>query len=134
MAHRWTRLDLAQHCTGNTVRQGETLSDPMHIIDQRHDKISAPIPDGVVRDSLAVPSCDDICGLLCHKSMRKATGIDDLPLRLVSRVSDERLTALGEIIGCTERLRLWPPLLLVWGSSTKKPTGGHRLIAWSCGV
>ena len=48
--HRWTRVDLAQHCIENMVRQGETFSDPVHIIDdemdvwnelwQRHDKIS----------------------------------------------------------------------------------------------
>ena len=75
-AHRWTRVDVAQHCIENTVRQGETFSNPMHIIDdemdvwnelwQRHGKISAPVPDGVVWDSLAVPSCDDIGGLLGH--------------------------------------------------------------------
>ena len=52
------------------VRQGETFSDPTHIIDdemdvwnelwQRHDKISTPVLDGVVWDSLAVSSCHDI--------------------------------------------------------------------------
>ena len=109
-AHRWTKVDQTQHCIENTDRQGETLSDPTHIIDdemdvwnelwQRHDEISTPVPDGVVWDSLAVPSCDEIRGLLCHKSMRKATGIDDFPLRLVSRLSDDFLTALGEFVGC----------------------------------
>ena len=137
-AHRWRKVDRTQHCIENTVRQGETSTDPIHIIDdemdiwnelwQRHDKMSTPIPDGVVCDSLAVPSCDDIRGLLCHKSMRKATGIDDLPSRLVSRMSDDCLTALGEFIDCIERLRLWPPLLHVL-VRVPKPTGGHRLIA-----
>ena len=78
--------------------------------------------------TLVVPSCHDIRGLLYHKSMRKATGIDDLPLRLVSRLSDDCLTALGEFIGCIERLRLWLPLLHVL-VRVPKPTGGHRLIA-----
>ena len=141
---RWT-----QHCIENTVRHGETCSDPIHIIDvemdvwnelwQRHDKISTPVLDGVVWDSLAVPSCGDIRGLLCHKSMRKATGIDDLPLRLVSRLSDDCLTAFGEFIGCIERLRLWPQPLHVL-VRVPKPIGGHRLIAlhhdlaklWGC--
>ena len=95
---------------------------------QRHDKMSTPVPDGVVWDSLAVPSCDDIRGPLCHKSMRKATGIDDLPLRVVSRLSDDCLAALGEFIGCIERPRLWPPLLHVL-VRVPKPTRGHRLIA-----
>ena len=67
-------------------------------------------------------------GLSCHKSMRKAMGIDDLPFRLVSRLSDECLTALGEFIGCIERLRLWPRLLHVL-ARLQKPSGGHRLIA-----
>ena len=106
-AHRWTKVDRTQHCIENTVRQGEALSDPIHIIDdemevwnelwQRHDQISTPVPDGVVWDSLAVPSCHDIRGLLCHKSMRKATGIDDLLLRLVSRLSDDCLHRFGRV-------------------------------------
>ena len=45
--------------------------------------------------------------------MWKATEIDDLPLRWVSRLSDDCFTALGEFLGCIERLRLWPPLLHV---------------------
>ena len=131
-------MERTQHCIENTVRQGETFSDPIHIIDdemdvwnelwQRHDKMSTPVPDVVVWDSLAVPSCDGFRGLLCHKSMSKATVIDDLPLRLVSRLSDDGLAASGEFIGCIERLRLWPPLLHVL-VRVPKPTGGHRLIA-----
>ena len=75
-------MDLAQHRIENTIRQGVVFSNPIHIIDdgmhvwselwQRHDKMPAPIPDGVVWDSLAVPSCDDIRGLLCHKSRGEA--------------------------------------------------------------
>ena len=79
-------------------------------------------------DSMAVPSCNDIRVLLCHKSTRKATGIDDFPLRLVSRLSCECFTAFREFIGCVEKLRLWPPLLHVL-VRVPKPTGGHRLIA-----
>ena len=131
-------MDPTQHYIENTVRPGEPFSDPIHVIDdkvdvwnelwQRHNKISTPVPDGVVWDSLAVPSCDDIRGLLCHKSMRKAMGIDDLALRLVSRLSDDCLTAFGEFICCVERLRLWPPLLHLL-VRVPKPTGVHRLLA-----
>ena len=55
-------------------------------------------------------------------------GIDNFPLRMVSRLSDDCLAALGEIIGCIERLRLWPPPFHVL-VRVPKPTGGHRLIA-----
>ena len=58
-AHRWTWVE-------NTIRQGVVFFDPIDIIDdemhvwnelwQRHDKIPAPVPDGVIWDSLAAPS------------------------------------------------------------------------------
>ena len=60
--------------------------------------------------------------------MRKATGIADLPLRVVSRLSDECLTALGKFIGCMESLRMWPPLIHIQ-IRLPKPSGGHRLNA-----
>ena len=66
--------DPALHRKHGSTRRA--FSDPIHVIDdkvdvwnelwQRHNKISTPVPDGVVWDSLAVLSCDDIRGLLCH--------------------------------------------------------------------
>ena len=58
----WTWPSIASKTRFVEVRP---FSDPTHIIDdemdvwselwQRHDKISAPVPDGAVWDSLAVP-------------------------------------------------------------------------------
>ena len=110
----------------------------LHIVDdekgvwsellQRHDQKHSPDVDGVIWDSLAAPSCDDIRAMLCHKSMRKATGIADLPLRVVSRLSDDCLMALGKFISYMESLRVWP-LLIHTLVRLPKPSGGHRLIA-----
>ena len=135
---RRTEVDLAQHRIEATLRQGVAYPDPMHIVDdetiawnelwQRHDQMPAPVPARVVWDSLAAPTCDEIRSLLCHKSMRKATGIVDLPLRYVARLSDECLAILGMFIGCMAKLRLWPPLLHIL-ARLPKPSGGHRLVA-----